>query len=115
MFLSENSFSISTVCARVVSCVPARFQARQNHDAAILSVDLKHALGLKFLGKRQHIIGVAIGGKDPTDRAARESICYHDDEDFQGGHGRFVLTVPDDPQKYPGGRGKSWLTRVTCL
>lgn len=99
----------------VVWCVPARFQARQCHNAAILSVCLEHALGVRLLGKRQHITGVAVGRVDPTYRAALECVRYHDDKNLQGGDGGFVLTVPDDPQKYPGRRGKTWLTRVARL
>lgn len=95
--------------------LPARFQAGQSHNAAILSVYLKHTLGLRLLGKRQHVIGVAVGCIDPTNRAAWEGVRYHNNEDFQGGDGGFVLTVPDDPQKNPGGRRKTWLARVTCL
>lgn len=98
-----------------VKWLPARFEARQSHNAAILSVYLKHALRLKLLGKRQHVIGVAVGCVNATYLATWEGICCHDNEDFQGGNSRFVLTVPYHPQKYPGRRSKSWLTRVTCL
>lgn len=95
--------------------VPARFQARQSHNAAILSVYFKHALGLRLLGKGQHVVGVAVGCIDLTNQATLEGIRYHGDEDFQGGDGGFILTVPDDSNKYPGGRGKTWLPRVTRL
>lgn len=104
------------VCAGLrVSCLPAGFQAWQSSNAAILSVDIKHALGQKLLGERQNITGVAVGCIDPTHWATLEGICYHDNEDFQGGNGGLVLAVSNDPQKHPGRRGKTWLPRVTCL
>lgn len=98
-----------------VWCLPARFQAGHSCDAAILSVDVKHALGLRLLGKRQNITGVTVGCIDLTNRATLEGICYHDNEDFQGGNSGLVLAVPDDPQKYPRRRGETWFPRVTCL
>lgn len=95
--------------------VPARFQARQSHNAAVLTVYLKHALRLKLLGKRKHIVGVTVVRVNPTYWTTREGVRSHDDEDFQGGGDGFVLAVPNDPQKYPGRRSKSWLSGVSCL
>lgn len=114
-FYNKGYIISYNVCVCVYLRLPPRFQARQSQNAAILSVDLKHALGLRPLGKWQHVIGVAVGGINLTDRAALEGVCYHDNEDFQGGDAGLVLTVPNDPQKYPGGGGKRRLTRVTCL
>lgn len=95
--------------------IPARFQTRESHNSAVLSVDLKHALRLDLLGERQHVVGVAVGRVNAAYGSSRERVCRHYDEDFQRGDDRFVLTVPDDPQKHPGRRGKSRLTGVTCL
>lgn len=95
--------------------VPAGLQTRESHNRAVLSVYFKHALGLELLGERQYVVGVAVGCVNPAYRPSWKSVCRHDDEDFQWGNDRFVLTVSDDPQKYPGRCGKSRLTRITYL
>lgn len=95
--------------------VPARLQTWESHNRAVLSVYLKHAFWLELLGERQHIVGVTVGGVNPAYGSSWESVCRHDDEDFQGGNDGFVLTVADDPQKDPGRRGESRLTRITGL
>lgn len=95
--------------------VPARFQTRESHNSSVLSVYLNHALRLELLGERQHVVGVTVGGVNPANGTSWESVCRHDDEDFQRGNDRFVLTVPNDSEKEPGRCGKSWLTRIARL
>lgn len=96
-------------------CLPAWFQARQSHDAAVLSVYLEHVLWLKPLREGQHVVGVAVRRINAANWAARESVCGHDDEDLQRGDGRLVLAVPNDPQEDEGRRRESRLPRVGGL
>lgn len=95
--------------------VPARFQTWESHNSTVLSVYFEDALWLELLGERQHVIRVTVGCVNPADGPSRESVCHHDDEDFQRGNDGFVLTVPNDSQKYPGRCGKSRLTRIAYL
>lgn len=114
-------FSLCNKCMEVWSpalawwCLPAWFQARQGHDAAVLSVYLEHVLRLKPLREGQHVVGVAVRRINAADRAAGESVCGHDNEDLQRGDRRLVLAVPDDPQKDKGRRREPRLPRVGGL
>lgn len=96
-------------------CLPAWFQARQSHDAAVLPVYLEHVLCLKPLREGQHVIGVAVRRINAANRAAGESVCSHDDEDLQRGDRRLVLAVPNDPQKDEGRRREPRLPGVGRL